>query len=292
MTRTPIIKTYKLFIGGAFPRTESGRSMLVNTPTGEPLAHLCRASRKDLRQAVEAAHKAQPGWAGASAYNRGQILYRMAEMLESRHAEFVETLCATTRGRNVRAAAQREVDGTIDRLVAFAGWSDKFTSLMGTQNPVPGPYYVFSTPEPVGVLGVAAPKTPGLLGLISLIAPAICAGNAVIALASTAHPLPAVVFGEVCATSDLPGGVVNLLTGHRDELLPHFAAHRGIDGIIAAGLSAEERSLLEAGAAENLKRVRCLSLGAKAWSRPEVCESIDMLEPMVEIKTIWHPSAV
>jgi acyl-CoA reductase-like NAD-dependent aldehyde dehydrogenase len=288
--RLPILKTYKLYLGGAFPRTESGRTTVVEDAQGQARAHLCRASRKDFRNAVVAARKAQPGWAGRSAYNRGQILYRMAEMLEGKASEFVDALAAPAPGGVTRA--RREVEASIDRMVAFAGWSDKYQQILGCQNPVEGPFHNFSLPEATGVLALVAPNEEPLLGLISLLAPALCSGNTVVALGSESHPLATAIFGEVCATSDVPAGVVNLLTGQRAELLEQFASHRDVDGISAASCSAEEKRVLELGAAENLKRVQVLALlDEQDWYNAAERESPDTIESFVEIKTIWHPSA-
>ena len=288
--RLPILKTYKLYLGGAFPRTESGRTLLVEDAQGQARAHLCRASRKDFRNAVVAARKAQPGWAGRSAYNRGQILYRMAEMLEGKAKEFIDALANSASGDPTRA--RREVDASVDRLVAFAGWADKYQQILGCQNPVEGPYHNFSLPEATGVLALVAPNEQPLLGLISLLAPALCAGNTVVALGSESQPLATAIFGEVCATSDVPAGVVNLLTGQRDELLEQFASHRDVDGISAAGCSPDERRILELGAAENLKRVQVLALEHdQDWYDAAQRESPDTIEAFVEIKTLWHPSA-
>ncbi len=288
--RLPILKTYKLYLGGAFPRTESGRTTVVEDAQGQARAHLCRASRKDFRNAVVAARKAQPAWAGRSAYNRGQILYRMAEMLEGKASEFVDALAASVPGGSTRA--RREVDASVDRLVAFAGWSDKYQQILGCQNPVEGPFHNFSIPEATGVLAVVAPQEEPLLGLISLLAPALCSGNTVVALGSESHPLATAIFGEVCATSDVPAGVVNLLTGQRAELLEQFASHRDVDGISAAGCSPDEKRVLELGAAGNLKRVQVLALNQEQdWYNAQQRESPDTIEAFVEIKTIWHPSA-
>lgn len=288
--RLTILKTYKLFIGGKFPRTESGRSIKVADASGAVVAHTCRSSRKDLRNAVEAAEKAQPGWASANAYLRGQILYRMAEMLEGKRDELATAIAIT--GKIGKDAALAEVDASVDRLVAFAGWADKYPQILGCHNPVTGPYYNFSIPEPTGVVGVVCADDSSLLGLVSLVAPVICSGNAVVLLASETNPIPACVLGEVLATSDLPGGVVNILTGLRDELVEQFAAHRAINGVFAAGVSDAERTVLEAGAAENLKRVRVLDLGsdpAAGFADDAAMESPWTIEPFVETKTIWHP---
>jgi acyl-CoA reductase-like NAD-dependent aldehyde dehydrogenase len=226
-TRLSVRKTYKLFIGGAFPRSESGRSYVVNDGKGNFVANAARASRKDVRDAVVAARKAVPGWSGRTAYNRGQILYRVAEMLEGRRGQFVEELKATGLGKS---AAADEVDAAIDRWVWYAGWADKLAAVVGSANPVSGPFFNFSTPEPTGVVGVIAPDSP-LLGLVSVVAPAIVSGNTVVVVASEPAPLPAITLAEVLATSDLPGGVVNLLTGHRSELAPWLASHLDVNAI-------------------------------------------------------------
>ena len=288
MTRLAVTKTYKLYINGKFPRSESGRSTVVSDTRGEVLAHICRGSRKDLRDAVEAARSAQPRWAGATAYNRGQVLYRMAEMLEGKHQEFSSILAATT-GAGI-AAARKEVDASIDRLVCFAGWADKFAQVLGCHNPVAGPYYNFTVPEPTGVVGVVAPDEPALLGLVSLAAPPICAGNAVVVVASEQHPLPAAVVAEVCATSDVPAGVVNIVTAHRDELLDHLSQHRDVDAISAVNLSKSQAAILRLGAAQNIKRVHVTRRTAGKWYDAADCESPWAIEPFVEMKTIWHPS--
>lgn len=295
MARLDVLKTYKLYIDGKFPRSESGRSLVVKDASGRVLAHACKASRKDFREAVEAARRAQAGWSGATAYLRGQVLYRLAEMLEARRGEFADLLrlCAPRPAKAKRGAGalavEREVAGAIDRLVHYAGWADKFAQVLGCQNPVASSHYNFTVPEATGVVAVVAPTSPALLGLISLAAPALVSGNSVVALASEENPLVAAVFGEACATSDLPAGVVNILTGERKELLPFIAAHRDVDAIHAAGLSAAERELLRGGVAENLKRV---ALRAPAdWLGAE-CQGPWWIEPFVEMKTIWHPASV
>ncbi|MBX3377319.1 MAG: aldehyde dehydrogenase family protein [Phycisphaeraceae bacterium] len=290
--RLDVLKTYKLFIGGAFPRSESGRSLPIAGGNGKPVAHIAHASRKDLRDAVEAARKAVPGWSGTTAYNRGQVLYRMAEMLEGKRLEFVEALKVSRRVGSGKGGAggspAKEVDAAIDRLVCFGGWADKYAQVLGCNNPVAGPFYNFTVPEPTGVVGVVAPKEAPLLGLVSLLAPVICSGNTAVALASEANPLPGAILGEVCATSDVPAGVINILTGHRAELLPHFASHRDIDGLHAAGLSGEEARLLREGVAENVKRVTVR--GRTDWFDEAEWHSPWWIEPFVEMKTIWHPS--
>ncbi len=289
--RLDVLKTYKLFIGGKFPRSESGRSLLVAG------SHVARASRKDLRDAVEAARKAQPGWAAASAYNRGQVLYRLAEMMEGKRGEFEEALARGAKARRGRGAkgqtyatnTGREVAAAIDRVTCFAGWADKYAQVLGCQNPVAGPYYNFTVPEPTGVVGVIAPDAPGLLGLVSLLAPPLCAGNAMVALGSERFPTSAAILAEACATSDVPPGVVNILTGLRGDLVPHFASHRDIDAIHAAGMTPGEAKTLREGVAENLKHV--VVRDAVDWSSDEVCHSPEWIEPFAEMKTIWHPSA-
>lgn len=288
-SRLPVMKTYKLYIGGGFPRTESGRTAKVLDADGGVLAHICRASRKDLREAVAAARKAQDSWAATSAYNRGQILYRMAEMLEGKAAQFTKLLAATVGGGNKRCG--REVDAAIERLVCFAGWADKYAQVLGCNNPVAGPYYNFTIPEATGVIGVIAADDQPLLSLVSLMTPILCAGNTLVAIGSDTHPLTAAVLGEVCATSDVPAGVVNILTGQRAELIEILAGHRDVDGIHAAGVDQEARKTLESGAGENLKRVTVRATSGEAWYDENECHSPYWIEPFVDYKTIWHPSA-
>ena len=288
MPRLEIAKTWKLFIGGAFPRTESGRTTILHDQKERVVAHLCRASRKDLRNTVEVARKALPGWAGRDAYNRGQILYRMAEMMEGRHAEMVSALTAT--GEIRPASARKEVDATIDRLVAFAGWCDKYPQVIGCRNPVNGPYHDFTMPEPTGVCGVIAADDPPLLGLVSYVAPMLAGGNTTIALASEDNPIPAMVFAEICATSDVPGGVVNILTGLHEELVPEYASHRDIDAIGGHVVDEQERRTLELGAADNMKRVRLETDEDLDYFDTEARHSPWTIEPFTEFKTIWHPS--
>jgi acyl-CoA reductase-like NAD-dependent aldehyde dehydrogenase len=296
--RLEVLKTYKLFIGGAFPRSESGRSVVFKGSNGTPVAHLSHASRKDLRDAVEAARKAFTGWSNATAYNRGQVMYRMAEMMEGKRVEFADLIAAGSRarprsGRKTPArnglSPAKEVEAAIDRLVCFGGWADKYAQVLGCNNPVAGPYYNFTVPEPTGVVGIVAPDEAPLLALISLIAPVMCAGNAVVALASEKNPLPGAVLGEVCATSDVPAGVVNILTGLRAELVPHFSSHRDIDALHAAGVAADHAKTIREGAAENVKRV---TVREKVDWLADDCQSPWWIEPFVEMKTIWHPSGV
>jgi len=309
--RLEVIKTHKLFINGQFPRSESGRSLLVKDADGAVAAHACMASRKDLRDAVVAARAAQDGWTKRSAYNRGQILYRMAEMMEGKRAEFVDVLndarAGSAPGTRAKSAAGKrttrpapksptpspdaEVTASIDRLVAFAGWADKFSQVLGCHNGVNGPYYNFTVAEATGVVGVVAPDSPGLLALVSLMAPAVCSGNTVVAISGEHAPLAACVLGEVCGTSDVPAGVVNILTGSRQELIPHLAEHREVDAIVAANMPQHAAEALRLGSANNLKRVLVRNIDPEAWYHPDACESPWWIEPTVEMKTIWHPSS-
>ncbi len=265
MTRLPVKKTYKLFIGGAFPRSESGRTYEAQ---GQNVA---RASRKDVRDAVSAARAAQPKWASATAYNRGQVIYRIAEMMEARVAEFAE-LCG----------GSQEVERSIDRLVWYAGFADKLAQVIGSSNPVAGPYFNFTIPEATGVVAVIAPDEPPLLGLVSRLAPALTGGNAVVALASETSPLAAIELAEALATSDVPGGVVNLLTGYRAELAPWLASHMDVNAIDLTGADGL-RADLEAAAAENVKRV--------VTGKPDG-QSLADISAFLELKTVWHPIGV
>ncbi|MFI6816988.1 aldehyde dehydrogenase family protein [Nonomuraea sp. NPDC050328] len=279
MSRLSVRKTYKLFIGGAFPRSESGRSYAVTSSKGDFLANASRASRKDARDAVTAARKAFPGWSGATAYNRGQILYRIAEMLEGRRAQFVDELGVG------KKAALEQVDAAIDRLVWYAGWSDKITSVYGGANPVAGPYFNLSTPEPTGVVAVIAPADP-LLGLVSVVAPVIVTGNTSVVVASEPAPLAAITLAEVLATSDLPGGVVNILTGRQAELAPWLASHMDVNGLDLSGVAAPELAVeCEVAAADNLKRVLRGPAEADWVAEP----GLDRMTRFLETKTVWHP---
>ena len=285
MTRLPITKTPKCYVGGAFIRSESGRTFPLHDAAGAFFAHIPQCTRKDLRNAVEAAAKAGAGWARRTPYNRGQILYRLAEMLEARAGELEGALAL---GGASAAVARREVAAATDRIVHFAGWADKYEQVLGNVNPVAGPYFNFTVSEPMGVVGVLAPADAPLLALVSLILPAIVSGNAVVALASEARPYPAIVLGELLATSDLPGGVVNLLTGLRRELVPTFATHahlRAVSGVATA----DERKLLEEGAAESMKRVRLLAAETRIdWAAgPQA--SLYAIRDLLEFKTTWHP---
>ncbi len=285
MTRIPVTKTPKPYVGGAFIRSESGRTFPLADAAGAFFAHVPLCSRKDLRNAVEAAAKAGPGWARRTAYNRGQILYRLGEMLEARRQEMIDTLA---RFGAAADAAAREVDTTTDRLVYYAGWSDKYEQVLGNVNPVAAPYFNFTVTEPMGIIGVIAPDAPALLGLVSLVAPAIVSGNVVVALASERTPYPAILLGEMLATSDLPGGVVNLLTGRRKELVPTFATHAHLRAISAVA-TAEERKVIDLGAAESVKRVRYAEeADLDAWLADEA-QSLYAIRDFVEFKTTWHP---
>lgn len=284
MNRLPITKTPKVYVGGAFIRSESARVFPIADTAGNFVANIPQCTRKDLRNAVEAAAKAGPGWARRTAYNRGQILYRLAEMIEARRQELIDALTLFGGGKS---GAGKEVDTSVDRLIYYAGWTDKYEQVLGSVNPVAAPYFNFTVTEPMGVVGVIAPDTPALLGLISLFAPAIAGGNTVVALASESMPYPAILLGEMLATSDLPGGVVNLLTGFRKELLPTFATHTHLRAIVAA-VGAEERKALELGAAESVKRVRYVNPAETDWSA-EAAQSLDAIRDTLEFKTTWHP---
>ena len=287
--RIGVRKTYKLYIGGAFPRTESGRSYEIFGAKGELLANACRGTRKDVREAVRAARKAQPGWAAKTAFNRSQILYRIAELMEGRRDQFIaEVMISEGVGR---ARATRIVDAAVDRWVWYAGWADKYAQSIGTVNPVAGSYFNFSIPEPTGVVGVIAPEASSLLGLVSRLAPVIVSGNAAVVLASEARPLPAVTLTEVLATSDVPGGVVNLITGLRRELSGHLAGHMDVNALDAFGASAEDAAVLEEVAVENVKRfVRPPTAGLERYDwLSATAQSPYLIGEYVEIKTVWHP---
>lgn len=288
-SRLTVAKTYKLYIGGDFPRSESGRSLPIHNGDERVVAHIAHASRKDLRNAVVAARKAVPGWMARTGYNRGQIIYRMAEMLEGKADEFITALMLP--GTHTKREARAEVEAAVDRLVAFAGWTDKFSQVLGCHNPVAGPYYNFTVPEATGLVAVVAPDEPGLLALVSLVAPPLAAGNAIVAVSGNDHPIAASVLGEVLATSDLPAGVVNILTGNRAELLPWISEHRDIDAIHAADLPDDEALTLRRGMSENIKRVRVREVGEDGWFDADLCTSPWWIEPFIEMKTIWHPAA-
>jgi len=285
--RLPVSKTHKLFIGGAFPRSESGRVLPAPTPTGTPVAHYCNASRKDFRDAVRAARAAQPAWQSTTPYLRGQILYRAAELLEERRALFQAHLAST--GLDPQAAA-RQVDLSVDRLVHFAGWTDKLAAVFGSVNPVASPHWNLTSPEPVGVVAAFCPDEPSLLSLVTLLAAPLVTGNTVVALASASEPLSAVALAEVIATSDIPAGVVNILTGTRAELAPTAADHREVQAILDGTGHAETARVLAAGAATNLKRVHSWSWSPAVWETDEAENPYRILDT-VEFKTAWHPSA-
>jgi len=280
--RLAVRKTYKLYVGGAFARSESGRHDPVLDHEGSHVANITRASRKDVRDAVKAARKAQPGWAGKTAYNRGQVLYRAAEALESRGAELAQQ-AVDLRGAKP-AAARDEVAAAVDVLVHYAGWTDKLHAVLGGVNPVAAPFLSFSTPEPTGVVGVVAPEEPELLGLVGAIAPALAAGNAVVAICSERWPLAGLDLGEVLAVSDVPAGVVNLLAGRREELATALGGHRDLNAIVDASGDAELGERLDVLASETVKRV--LRIGGGSDARED---SLRRLETLVELKTAWHP---
>ncbi|HEY5018994.1 MAG TPA: aldehyde dehydrogenase family protein [Streptosporangiaceae bacterium] len=297
--RLDVRKTYKLFIGGVFPRSESGRSYPVRTPGGDLLAYAAQASRKDARDAVVAARRAVSGWSGATAYNRGQVLYRVAEMLEGRAGQFAAEVAAAE-GLTAMAARAR-VAAAIDRWVWYAGWPDKLAQVAGAVNPVAGPYVNFSLPEPVGVVAVLAPAASSLLGLVSVLAPVIATGNAAVVAASQDRPLPAATLAEVLATSDVPAGVVNLLTGYQAELAPVLAGHQDVDAIDLAGAAPASAADLERLAAGNLKRVLRAQrdsagpdAAGAAGTEPDWAASpgTSRMLAFTEIKTVWHPAGI
>ena len=285
-SRLPVLKTYKIYIGGKFPRTESGRYYLLKDSKGRAVANICLSTRKDFRESVVAARAAQSSWASKSAYNRGQILYRIAEMLEGRASQFIEEL--TTTG-STAAAARTEVEKSIDRVLYYAGWTDKYQQIFSSVNPVASSHFNFSLLEPTGVVSILTPEETGLIGLISTIIPTISGGNTAIALASTAKPLAAVTFAEVLSTSDLPGGVVNLLTGKRTELLEHFATHMDVNACVYCGQDREELATVRTKSALNVKRA--ISYEREDWMSNEAQSPYFILDTQ-EVKTTWHPVGV
>jgi aldehyde dehydrogenase (NAD+) len=285
MNRLPITKTPKVYAGGAFIRSESVRTYPLRDAAGNFFANIPQCTRKDLRNAVEAAAKAGPAWAKRTPYNRGQILYRLGEMIEARKQEMAE---AIRLGGASKSAAAKETAVAIDRLVYYAGWTDKYQQVLGSVNPVAAPYFNFTVAEPMGVVGVIAPEEAPLLGLISLIAPVITSGNTVVALASTAQPYPSIVLGEMLATSDLPGGVVNLLTGFRKELVPTFATHAHLRAISAVA-DAEERKTLALGATESVKRTHFVKAEEECDWFADAAQSLYAIRDFLEFKTTWHP---
>ncbi len=292
--RLDVRKTYKLYIGGAFPRSESGRSYVVRGSDDAPLANACRASRKDLRDAVRAARKAAPGWADKTAMNRGQVLYRVAELMEGRRDQFVAEV-ATAEG--LRDTKARDIVGrAIDRWVWYAGWADKISQVLGSANPVAAPYFNFTIPEPTGVVGQVAPETSSLLGLVSRLAPPLVAGNAVVVIASETRPLPAITLTEVLATSDVPGGVINILTGLKKELVPVLAGHVDVETIVVWGVPDDLRTDVELMAADNVKRLARRPAGATDakfdWFDDRATERPEWIAAFLEMKTVWHPIGV
>ncbi len=276
--RLDVKKTYKLFIGGAFPRSESGRSYEIKNKRGQFIANPAQASRKDLRDAVLAAKNAHPGWSGATAFNRGQILYRIAEMLEGRTSQFVDEIVATTGVTS--SVAKQEVSAAIDLWVWYAGWCDKITSVSGNNNPIAGPYYNFTIPESLGVIGIVSEEKDSLIGLVRSLAPIIAGGNTSVLIASQSRPLAAITLAEVLATSDLPAGVVNILTGIKTELAPWLASHMEIDGLDLSGI--DSIADLRVSGAENLKRIHTF----------EKDVSPERILAFMEYKTIWHPVGI
>ena len=282
-------KTWKLLIGGAFVRTESGRAYVATSSDGEFLAHVPLGSRKDVRDAVKAARGAFAGWMGKTAYNRGQILYRAAEMLEERHAEFVDAIVRSTGA--TKGAAAREVAASVDRFVHFAGWADKISAVLGTVNPVAAPYFDFSTPEPTGVVGIVCPEQPSLLPLVSLLAAVTVSGNTAVAIGPEKTPIPALLLGEVIGTSDVPGGVVNILSGKKSELVGALATHRDVDAIDDGSGDEDLSTMIDREAADRVRRVARPKVKTAAdWFDPRRAEGIAAIEPFLEIKTTWHPA--
>jgi len=281
--RLPVLKTYKIYIGGQFPRTESGRYYKVTDAQGRPLANLCLCSRKDVRDAVVSARNAQGGWSARSAFNRGQILYRIAEMLEGRKLQFVDELMVQGLSRN---AATREVEQSIDRLIYYSGWCDKYQQIFSTVNPVASSHFNFSIPEPMGVVSIVASKESSLLGLVSVMAPVIAGGNTCVVLASETLPLCAITFAEVLATSDLPGGVVNILTGKASELVPHLSSHMDVNAVSCSADDPAQVKMIREQAALNVKRV--VVRRTERWSDASA-QSPYHINEFQEVKTTWHP---
>jgi acyl-CoA reductase-like NAD-dependent aldehyde dehydrogenase len=293
-TRIDVRKTYKLYIGGQFPRSESGRSYVVNASDGAPLANAVRGSRKDLRDAVRAARGAYPGWADRTAMNRGQVLYRVAELMEGRRDRFAAEV---GRAEGLRADRAREVvDRAIDRWVWYAGWADKIAQVLGSSNPVASDYFNFTIPEPTGVVGMIAPEASSLLGLVSRLAPPLVGGNSVVVLASETRPLPAISLTEVLATSDVPGGVINILTGRKHELVPVLAAHEDVDALDVWGVPDDLRTDVELAAADSVKRVARRPAGKTDarfdWLDDRASERPEWIAAYLEMKTVWHPIGV
>jgi acyl-CoA reductase-like NAD-dependent aldehyde dehydrogenase len=285
MSRLAVPKTYKLYIGGKFPRSESGRTYEVTATSGAFLANAAKASRKDARDAVVAARSALSGWSGATPYNRGQVLYRIAELLEGRRVQFIDEIEQSEGVSNAEAA--RQVDEAIDRWVWYAGWADKYVQVAGNANPVSGPYFNLSVPEPTGVVAIVAPQKSSLLGLVSVVAPALVAGNTVVVIASEKLPLSAISLSEVLATSDVPGGVVNILTGSPAEITPWLASHADVNALDLTGAAELDWIDLEIAAAETLKRVLRPEGGADS-----AAPSLDRITALTEVKTVWHTKSL
>jgi acyl-CoA reductase-like NAD-dependent aldehyde dehydrogenase len=293
-SRVGVRKTWKLYIGGAFPRSESGRSYVVAAADGAPIANAVRGSRKDLRDAVRAARNAYPGWADRAAMNRGQILYRVAELMEGRRDQFVAEV---GQAEGVRVERAREtVDRSIDRWVWYAGWADKIAQVLGSSNPVASDFFNFTIPEPTGIVGIVAPESSSLLGLVSRLAPPLVAGNSVVVLASETRPLPAISLTEVLATSDVPGGVVNVITGRKRELVPVLASHVDVDSIDVWGVPDDLRTDVELAAADSVKRVVRRPSGVTDarfdWLDDRASERPEWIAAYLEMKTVWHPIGV
>ena len=293
--RVAILKTYKLYLGGKFPRSESGRTYPVHSSQDDFLVHAVRASRKDVREAVKSARSAQLSWSNRTAYNRGQILYRIAEMMESRREEFVRELQAMgevepRQAYSIDSAQQSalEVDTTIERWIWYAGWCDKFGSVSGSSNPVAGSYFGFTIPEATGVIGIVAPDEAPLLGLVSRLAPALVSGNTAVIAASQRYPLPAIILAEALATSDVPPGVVNILTGLREELVPPLAGHADVNAVDLTGCEPDLRTQAQTLAAQNVMRVVCASKQESNWLGA-AAQSPYIIESFCEYKTVWHP---
>ena len=285
MSRLHITKTPKCYVGGAFIRSESARVAELHDSSGAFFANIPQCTRKDLRNAVEAAAKAGPGWAKRTAFNRGQILYRLAEMMEARGVELAEAIAL---GGSSKADASREVAASNERVVHYAGWTDKYEQILGSVNPVASAHFNFTVTEPMGIIGIIAPDDAPLLALLSLILPAITSGNSVVAVASTTQPYPSILLGEMLATSDLPGGVVNLLTGQRSEMLPTIATHEHLRALSGA-VNAAERQELRLGAAESVKRVRLLKAEEPIDWFAYKMQGVEEIRALIEFKTTWHP---
>jgi acyl-CoA reductase-like NAD-dependent aldehyde dehydrogenase len=284
MSRIEVLKTYKIFIGGKFPRTESGRFFPLKNKDGDLLANICLSSRKDFRNAVVSARNTQKGWGNTTALNKGQILYRIAEILEGRKLQFIEELMMTG---SSKLQAKNEVENSIDRLIYYAGWSDKFQQIFSSVNPVASSHFNFSVPQAMGVVSIIAPNEFPLLGLVSIVAPIIVGGNTCIVLSSEKNPMVSISFAEVLNTSDVPHGVVNILTGENKELISHFASHKDVNAIIYCGDNNEEIKEIESVSVENLKRVKIYK--RKKWD-DKISQSPYFIEKCQEIKTTWHPT--